>query len=558
MVLLESRNTICFVCLMIPLLWVAVATSVRAQVPDSTVTCSTGTAEARLDIGNVRARILNNGGLFWNGGQNVYEVPKGGGVDAIFAASFWIGGMVDDSLRMAASMYGPWEFWPGPILPKGISAETCARYDRIHEMTKDDQVRGGPESDERLRTWPVEVGAPFLDADGDGLYDPEQGDRPELLGDQQLWWVMNDLGGEHELTEVDALGVELRVTAFAFDAPGAVGNSTFYRYRIRNTSSQSVRQTYAGLYVDADVGVTFDDYSGSDSTLGLGYNYNSNDNDTHDRGSQEGYGAAPPAIGYTVLKRPAASESCPYPDGKSIGFTNVMLWPNGAGVVGYYPDGPDLYNLLRSLWYDGKPLTYGGNGRNFSEVPVQFAYPGDPVTRSYWSELNADDDGTATPPADRRLLNGLGPFCMAPGEEVELVIAIVWSRGSSNLDSVRQLKEDVAYIQSIRDIILTPRSLPERDMEAPEVPLALGVYPNPAGADGATVRLSIPEALEVSVDVYDLLGRRVHVAAGTGRLGGGEHQWTLPTGGWAPGVYIVRIQTGPVVTSRRLIVTAGT
>ena len=141
--------------------------------------------------------------------------------------------------------------------------------------------------------------------------------------------------------------------------------------------------------------------------------------------------------------------------------------------------------------------------------------------------------------------------------EVELVIAIVWSRGSSNLDSVRQLKEDAAYIHSIRDVLLTPRSIPDRNVPEPDLPLALGVYPNPAGADGVTVRLSIPEALDVGVEVYDLLGRRVHVAAGRGRLGGGEHQWTLPTGGWAPGVYIVRIQVGHSTTTRRLVVSSS-
>ena len=159
---------------------------------------------------------------------------------------------------------------------------------------------------------------------------------------------------------------------------------------------------------------------------------------------------------------------------------------------------------------------------------------------------------------DRWFISSLGPFCMAPGEEVELVIAIVWSRGSSNLDSVRQLKEDVAYIQSIRDEILTPRVIPEQNVPEPEVPFAVGVYPNPAGTDGATVRLSIPEALDVGVEVYDLLGRRVHVAEGAGRLGGGEHQWSLPTGTWAPGVYLVRIQAGPAVTTRRLVVSNDT
>ena len=74
----------------------------------TTGTCAPAEAEAYLDVNNVRARILNNGGLFWRGDPFVYEVPKGGGVHAIFNASIWIGGLVQGELRVAAARYAHW------------------------------------------------------------------------------------------------------------------------------------------------------------------------------------------------------------------------------------------------------------------------------------------------------------------------------------------------------------------------------------------------------------------------------------------------------------------
>ncbi|HRK75530.1 MAG TPA: hypothetical protein PLL64_14695, partial [Rhodothermales bacterium] len=73
--------------------------------------CVYGKAEKYLDVNNVRARILNVGGLFWNGDPNVYTVPKGGAAEAIFAGGIWLSGIAegDNKLRMAAATYGTWE-----------------------------------------------------------------------------------------------------------------------------------------------------------------------------------------------------------------------------------------------------------------------------------------------------------------------------------------------------------------------------------------------------------------------------------------------------------------
>ena len=56
---------------MLLLLW---AFPVHAQVGS----CEPAMAEAYLDAGNVRARILNDGVLFWRRGST-YEVPKNSG-----------------------------------------------------------------------------------------------------------------------------------------------------------------------------------------------------------------------------------------------------------------------------------------------------------------------------------------------------------------------------------------------------------------------------------------------------------------------------------------------
>ncbi|MEM8602136.1 MAG: T9SS type A sorting domain-containing protein [Bacteroidota bacterium] len=66
------------------------------------------------------------------------------------------------------------------------------------------------------------------------------------------------------------------------------------------------------------------------------------------------------------------------------------------------------------------------------------------------------------------------------------------------------------------------------------------VYPNPAGG-AVTVPVTLAESTEVTVVVYDVLGRAVAtLAEGTRALG--RHALTLDTAGLAPGVYVVRVE----------------
>ena len=91
--------------------------------------------------------------------------------------------------------------------------------------------------------------AAFVDYDGDGDYNPLNGDYPKLdlsggkcsetiiKPDQMVYWVYNDKGNLHGETGAEAIGFEIQATAFAFATNDQINDMTFYRYRVANKSS---------------------------------------------------------------------------------------------------------------------------------------------------------------------------------------------------------------------------------------------------------------------------------------------------------------------------------
>ena len=83
------------------------------------------------------------------------------------------------------------------------------------------------------------------------------------------------------------------------------------------------------------------------------------------------------------------------------------------------------------------------------------------------------------------------------------------------------------------------RSVSTEDGE--KIELGLSVAPNPSRGD-ARVRVELPAAGDVSVEVYDLLGRRVATLT-QGSRGAGVHTLDLPAS-VAAGTYLVRLRAG--------------
>lgn len=492
-----------------------------------TGSCEPATGEAYLDAGNVRARILNNGPLFWRNSPHVYEVPKGDSVNAIFSASIWVGGKIDGLLHMAASTYGGWEFWPGPLDDAGNPPDDCKPYDQLWEINSEDiqAFQHTGEISENLATWPWELGAPVIDQDGiPNNYNLHGGDLPALYGDQRIWWVMNDRGNTHERSAGRPIGLQINASAHAFNHPvDVVRNSTFYEYVLINKNTSPLTDAYFSLYVDVDLGDFSDDYVGSDSLLHLAYAYNSDDDDYGPRG----YGRVPPAIGYTFLETILADRDGLDNDrdgtvdeaGEKMGASSMMTFNSGGGIIGDPAVAADFYANMRAKWKNQDPLFEGFMGHaprfpsSFPRNKTNFFFSGDPVSKEFWTELNLDRQGTVRPAADRRQVVTTGPFNLPPNDTLLVRFAIVWARGADHLDSVRALKSAVSRIQNASSVLFEPFvQLLQHDEQVtlPEQ-FVLGFdqnFPNPF-THSTTIRYSIPQSMRVRLSVYDALGREV-------------------------------------------------
>ncbi|RMG72872.1 MAG: T9SS C-terminal target domain-containing protein [Bacteroidetes bacterium] len=449
--------------------------------------CLPPSASSQLDANNVRCLLHNGGDMWWDlVGDPRYEIPKGSNKHSMFASSLWIGGLDDaGQLRVAAQTYrqSGIDFWPGPLTggPTGGDARTeaavCERFDRMFKINKteidafradwSDGTLDNPENYPNVMNWPAvgaEVGldrdadgqlieafrpdgsvlyaAPFVNVDSDPFsYNPENGDFPEIDGDQAIWWIINDKGNVHTETGGEPIGVEIHMLAFAFTTANAVNDMTFYRQTVVNRSSQTLNQTFMGQWVDSDVGKFNDDYVGCDTLRGLGYSYNADNNDD----GPAGYGLNPPAVGVDFFQGPIADPNDGIDNDKdglvdepneSIIMSKFVYYNNDFSLVGNPEVAQHFYGYLTGFWKDGTPIvdnfTNGGDGTGYgarSPGPVtNYMFPGDPCSGIGWTENAADNPRNE----DRRFLQSAGPFSLQPGAVNEIVTGVVWARGFYN------------------------------------------------------------------------------------------------------------------------------
>ena len=507
-----------------------------------------------LNANNVNAGIGVGGNLFsvLDSNQMVYsllEFPKGSNKRTTCTTSLWFSATdAAQNLHCAGQSYanGVRDFYDGPIAANYTAAYN-EYYKRVFKVTRSQITRhvslgsniNPNQIDSAILFWPAkgnhfvssEYGvtidsklAPFIDADGDQVYNPSHGDVPAICGEEAIFFVFNDDRGPHEETKGAKLGVEIRGLAevftdysfHGFDDPyppkkRAINSTVFVNYEIENKSTNQYTDFYVGLYDDVDLGCYDNDRIGCDTNRNLMFTYNGVYPEP-DCNGVAGYGNQNVASAVKTLNRKLSAFNY------ALGGT---LTPDSQGVAC-----TNLKNVLSGLWVDGRPLM-------FDSIPTKYLYPGDPNDTSDWTDFT-----TGYPSGDRRTITSIGPVALAPGETKNFDYAFIASLDSTgtNLTIVDTLKRDADLIQAFYDNTILPcrlNSILSSDIKRPDNTLHLSVHPNPS----SSVLIVESETKIDLLEITDLMGRTVLTKTAD------ASKVTIDVSGLAKGLYLLKVKS---------------
>ncbi|MBP6672994.1 MAG: CHRD domain-containing protein, partial [Bacteroidetes bacterium] len=494
------------------ILTVIIAMTVSAKAPGEKMQRSSNSAgvpsSTLLNINNISAWYTNNG----ESERTPFTLTSGltfprGTSTAVYSAGLMFGAVATDGQssgpRIVGHSYNS-GFAPGAILGTrtGIvesAADPNVRIWRVRKdyatadllqdaaeyfakpaasVTADDIQALRDQYKKDWQEWPASKGAPFYDANNDGIYSPQfetvdGKEVPKLFptadeagiakADQVIWYVCNDIANGDSPWKTKPMGLEQQVTIWGYKSTGVNGNILYKKHKLiyKGTSltpvGSQLQNAYLTHWSDPDLGDAGDDYVGCDTVLSLGYIYNSKTIDAE----YSKFNLIPPALGYDFLQGPmvpSANDTAVFDLKKRPGFKNLPMTSFIYFAAGdMYSDPPPTLNGSVQ-WYQmmrGLPPTPQGppDPAPFKDPqtlqPSHHWFPGDPVTNTGWT------DGIISNPGDRRMLQTSGPFTMALGDTQEIVVGVVAGIGTDYLHSISVMKENDRNVQLMYNSLFT-------------------------------------------------------------------------------------------------------
>ncbi|MDX2359697.1 MAG: T9SS type A sorting domain-containing protein [Crocinitomicaceae bacterium] len=416
--------------------------------------------------------------------------------------------------------------------------------------------------------------APFFDQNGNGTYEPLQGDYPSIYGDR---CVLNVFYQNELDTTISSngsqYGMECLQYLYVYDCDTSeVLNSTVFVNQKFKITNGNINDAYIGSFIDTDVGNAFDDFVGTNVELGMVYGYNGDLYDENNAGAM-GFNDTLPAVGVMVLRGAKLSDDGldnmagigtnqsvngfgfgdGITDNEYFGLESSSMQNNGGAFI---PFGPDYYEVFQGL-ENGSYIQVNG-------VDVRHAHFGnsDPLYYSSWGADHGNNYSEITSghqAGDRRIIGSTGPYNLDANDptanSIEIVTAYITAIDTVNiaasltdpLDHLFMLGQELKsmYAQnqggcaSVFDQYITDHhvGIEELEMEA-------YVYPNPAKDK---VYINVPNASNYRVEVYDLQGRQVysnvHYQNSTG----------IQVSDWNSGIFVIHITTELGNTTKKLI-----
>ena len=523
---------------------------------------------AKVNINNVSTYVYNDGRMDISPKGNAgFEYWKGTKIYSVYSSGLYWGGYINKELRIGGTRYSS-SLRPGfvnsdgsPNIPGSFSQvyrirpdyKVALLYGEMNDENKtEDAIRKQYALD--YENWPVHLGAPFYDTNKNGVYDNGKDIPGFLNSDQTLWFISNDMViGNDDIYQLPFISkqtnIELQTTVWAYAKNDFLKGVVFKKYKLINKSKRdTVKQMYVGMFSDSDLAFPGNDLNGCDTTLHLGYTYNGDDRDFD-------YVNKPPVMGFLLLKGayvPGTVDDQIFVDGKRIKGKKDLLM---TGFISTWPE----FN------YDPTPYSYNVN-YSYNQLRGAIGRTGlifpDPITKQSTNKQVAGDpvrnigwlDNIIMPPGDRRFVISTGPFNMAPGDTQEVIFAQIVTSSTSRLGSVSYLKYLAKYVKDFYENEMFAKSTTNHNET--EIPTHFSLeqnYPNPFNPE-TTIRYTIPKSSQVTLKVYDVLGREIATLVDEVKQPG-IYNSTFSTlrSSLTSGVYFYRLQAGGFVQTKKML-----
>lgn len=312
----------------------------------------------------------------------------------------------------------------------------------------------------------------------------------------------------------------------------AEGSSIYIKYLLRNKGNRTIKDMYFSLWADPDLGWPSDDYVGCDTLDDIFFCYNSTDVDFD-------YNLKPPSSGFKIISGPLVPSegNSAYFNGRVVNdFRNLNMTSFCKYINGTDPDNYlETYNYMRGLMIDGSPYIYDGH-------QLKYWQSGDPVAGTGDLDIG---------PADRRMMASCGPFDFRPGDSQYVLVKFAVGQGDDYLSSVTRLKEILNepfdFSVGVEDDV--PTLLPRQYALSQN-------FPNPFNSQ-TVIEYSLPERCDVSVSIYNILGRKVKTLVDDRQPAGNYRVvWdgrNSEGGEVASGIYFYSIQSEKYRAARKML-----
>ncbi|MCI0717102.1 MAG: hypothetical protein L0Y77_12475 [Chlorobi bacterium] len=390
-----------------------------------------------INANQINTWFRNNGSFNRNPetGNSGFEWPKGSHKYARYASGIWVGARVfNDSLNrydtLVAIVEYDYEFLPGYTDNNGTPQGKDDPLYRVYKIQKN------VNNIDRLQ-WPnvllgnSDQGAPVY-------YDEQTHSWKALdFGSQTMFYAYTDSYPESHGNNAGStrpLKADVKQINFSIRAGGPLGNIAYSEFIVINRSNKIWENAFIVWWTDDDLGSAVDDAMGCDTNFQLGFVYNFLNEDPE-------YGPAPPAVGTVLLYGLETYTGNPndtsiYCEGvKKIIKTGYRQ--NGIYAINYYAD---VFNIPRNyretyraisglMPQTGQPII-----NPVTNQVTRFYFSGDPVTNQGWISTGGGGGETG-------FLISNGPQNLNPGDTQRIVVAQVIARGTSNLNSITELRQ---------------------------------------------------------------------------------------------------------------------